>query len=281
MRLSNGQTVNSEPFPRGNVSKEFLGSNQLIRELGQRALVFVRPGLTHEGKGVTAAPGFWDNMQNSGAFIAARGSYTQPDKPETMLNEFTAFGDVDARFFLKSYMVQHYGTSAGVKTEQGKSTPEQCLAAGIDYWTNYIDTAVEQNAWAAFCIHTVRPDDHVGSGHYIFESQAEALFAYTEQLSAENKVWVANLTDAFLYAIEWSTAEVSAYQEGNDRVVVALSCRETAEIYREPLTVRVRLPEGKIGAVLDGRALTMKTEEGMVYAYLNLIPGSQAMIDVQ
>lgn len=280
-RLSNGQTVNSESFPRGNVSMEFLGSNQIIRDLGQRALVFVRPGLTHEGKGVTAAPGFWENMQNSGAFIGARGTYTKPDQPETMLNEFTSFGDADARFSLKSYMVQHYGTSADVKTEKGDSSPEQCLAAGIDYWTGYIDTAVEQNAWAAFCIHAIRPDTHVGSGHYIFSSQADALFAYTEQLSAENKVWVANLTDAFLYAIEWSTSEVRAYREGNDRMVVSLTCRETAEVYGEPLTVRVRLPEGKTSASLDGVALDVRAEADGTYAYFDLIPGTRAVVDVQ
>ena len=279
-RLSNKKTVTSEIFPRGNVSKEFLGSNQIIRELGQRGLVFVRPGLTHEGQGVKLSSGFWDNMQNSGAFIA-RGTYTYPDQPETMLNSFTAFGDADARFFLKSYMVQHYNTSPGVKTEKGKSTPEECLAAGIDYWTDYIDTAVENNAWAAFCIHTIRPDTHTGSGHYIFNSQADALFAYTEQLSAENKVWVANLTDAFLYAIEWSTASVEAHQVGNDRAVVSLSCRETAEIYRLPLTVRILLPAGKTAASLNGSALVTEEAEGLTYAYLNLIPGSEVTLDLQ
>ena len=280
-RLSNGKTVTSEAFPRGNVSKEFWGSNQIIRELGQRGLVFVRPGLTHEGQGLTAIPGFWDNMQNSGAFIGARGTYTHPDKPETMLNSFTDFGNADARFFLKSYMVQHYNTSPGVKTEKGKSTPEECLAEGIEYWTDYIDAAVENNAWAAFCIHTIRPDTHVGSGHYIFNSQADALFAYTEQLSAENKVWVANLTDAFLYAIEWSTSSVEAYQVGNDRVVVSLSCREDAEIYCLPLTVRVQLPAGKTAASLDGTVLPTVEEEGRVYACLDLAPGSEVTLDLQ
>ncbi len=280
-RLSNGKTVTSEAFPRGNVSKEFWGSNQIIRELGQRGLVFVRPGLTHEGQGLTAIPGFWDSMQNSGAFIGARGTYTHPDEPETMLNSFTAFGDADARFFLKSYMVQHYNTSPGVKTEKGKSTPEECLSAGIGYWTDYIDAAVENNAWAAFCIHTIRPDTHTGSGHYIFTSQADALFAYTEHLSAENKVWVANLTDAFLYAIEWSTSSVEAYQVGNDRVMVSLSCREEAEIYCLPLTVRVQLPVGKTAASLDGTVLPTVEEEGRVYACLDLAPGSEVTLDLQ
>jgi hypothetical protein len=138
--------------------------------------------------------------------------------------------------------------------------------------------AVENSAWAAFCIHTIRPDNHVGSGHYIFESQADELFAYTDKLSEENKVWVANLTDAYLYAIERATSSVEAYEDANGNVSVLLSCSETADIYNMPLTVRVRLPEGKQSAELDGKALTTVTENGDVYAYVDLAPNSRVTV---
>lgn len=277
-KLTDGRTVVSDEFPRGNVSKEFWGSKQVLEDLDQRALVFVRTGLSYDGTMVDYSDTFWKNMQDSGAFIGARGTYTYPNKPETMINRFSAFNKIDERFFLKSYMVQHYNTSPTVKTAKGTSTPEQCLAAGIDYWKTYIDVAVENSAWAAFCIHTIRPDNHVGSGHYIFESQADELFAYTDKLSEENKVWVANLTDAYLYAIERATSSVEAYEDANGNVSVLLSCSETADIYNMPLTVRVRLPEGKQSAELDGKALTTVTENGDVYAYVDLAPNSRVTV---
>ena len=280
-KLADGRTVTSEEFPRGNVSKEFWGSKQVLEDLDQRALVFVRTGLTYDGAMVDYSDTFWANMQNSGAFIGARGTYTYPNKPESMINHFSAFADVDERFFLKSYMVQHYNTSATVKTEKGKSTPAQCLDAGIDYWTTYIDTAVANNAWAAFCIHTIRPDTHVGGGHYIFESQADALFAYTEQLTNENKVWVANLTDAYLYAIERATSTVDAYENENGKVFVSLTCSETESFYDMPLTVRVRLPEGKTAATLNGKTLKTETDKGDVYALVDVAPNSSVEIEVQ
>lgn len=280
-KLSDGRTMVSEEFPKGNVSKEFFGSNQILRELSQRALVFVRTGLSVDGSMIKYSDTFWKNMEESGAFIGARGTYTYPNKPDTMINRFTAFNKESERFFLKSYMVQHYNTSSKVKTAKGTSTPEECLAAGIDYWTTYIDTAVENNAWAAFCIHTIRPDNHKGNGHYIFESQADELFAYTEKLSAENKVWVANLTDAFIYAIERSTSTVDAYLDNDGNISVSLTCKESGDIYDEPLTVRIRLPEGKSGASFGGEALTTVTEKNDVYVYVDMIPGTKILLEVK
>ncbi len=273
-KLSDGTVMTSEVFPRGNVTKEFYGSRQILQDLSQRALVFVRTGLSVNGKMVKYSDTFWKNMEESGAFIGARGTYTYPDTPEKMINHFDTFD----RFMLKSYMVQHYNTNPAQKTEKGKSTPQQCLAAGIPYWTNYIDTAVENDAWAAFCIHTIRPDTYVGSSHYIFESQADALFAYTEKLSAENKVWVANLTDAYLYVIERESSTVDAYADDKGNLSVSLSCRETEEFYNVPLTVRVELPEGKTGAELDGKELTTVTEKGTLYVYVDVAPGETVVL---
>ena len=60
-----------------------------------------------------------------------------------------------------------------------------------------------------------------------------------------------------------------------------LRCRETAEIYRLPLTVRILLPAGKTAASLNGSALVTEEAEGLTYAYLNLIPGSEVTLDLQ
>ena len=279
-----GDEFVSEDFPKGNVSKEFLASQQIIQDLdpNQTAYTFVRSGLTAGGKNVKYSDTFWDAIQNSGAYIGARGTYTYPDRPLDMINKFETFANVADRFFLKSYMVQHYNTSPTVKTTQADSGPAECLAAGIPYWTNYIDVAVENNAWAAFCIHTIKPDTYdTRSGHYIYESQADELFAYTEKLAAENKVWVANLTDAFVYVNERSTATVESYVDESGNVVVSLDDREEGSVYNMALTVKVALPDGKNGATVDGKALTAFSENGKTYVYVNVVPGNTATLEVK
>ena len=279
-----GDEFVSEDFPKGNVSKEFLASQQIIQDLdpNQTAYTFVRSGLTAGGKNVAYSDTFWDAIQNSGAYIGARGTYTYPNKPLDMINKFETFANVADRFFLKSYMVQHYNTSPTVKTTQADSGPAECLTAGIPYWTNYIDVAVENNAWAAFCIHTITPDTYdARSGHYIYESPADEPLAYTQKLAAENKVWVANLTDAFVYVNERSTATVESYVDESGNVVVSLDDREEGSVYNMALTVKVALPDGKNGATVDGKALTAFSENGKTYVYVNVVPGNTATLEVK
>jgi hypothetical protein len=132
-----------------------------------------------------------------------------------MVNIFSEFDKPDVRNKIKSYMVQHYNTSPSVKTTQADSGPAECLAAGIPYWTNYIDTAVEMKGWAAFCIHNIRPDTHdTRSGHYIYQSQADQLFGHAQRLSDEGKLWIATLSEGMIYANEWVASSVQAYEDG-------------------------------------------------------------------
>lgn len=279
-----GEKFTSEDFPKGSVSKEFLASQQIIQDLDptQKVATFVRSGLTAGGKNVKYSDTFWDAIPNSGAYIGARGTYTYPDRPLDMINKVEEFADPLGRFRLKSYMVQHYNTSATVKTTNANSGPAECLAAGIPYWTDYIDTAVENNAWAAFCIHTIKPDNYdARSGHYIFESQADELFAYTEKLSKENKVWVANLTDAFVYVNERSTSTVESYVDENGKLAVNLDDKEEGSIYNMALTVKVTLPVGKTSASLDGKALKSFVENGRTCIYVDVVPGNSVLIDMK
>lgn len=278
-----GEKFTSEDFPKGSVSKEFVASKQIIQDLDptQLAAAFVRSGLTAGGKNVDYSATFWDPIATSGAYIGARGTYTYPDKPRDMVNVFSEFTDSAVRNKIKSYMVQHYNTNPNMKTTQANSGPAECLAAGIPYWTDYIDTAVEMKGWAAFCIHTIRPDTHdTRSGHYIYRSQADELFAHTQKLAADNKVWVATLSEGMIYAIERSTASVDAYVDG-DKVVVILDHKEEGEYFNMPLTVKVSLPAGKTSASVDGNALKTFAENGKTYAYVDVAPKASVAVDVK
>jgi len=270
-----GEKFTSDDLPIGSQSKEFIASKQIIQDLdpSQPAAVFVRSGLTAGGKNVKYSDTFWDPIHTSGAYIGGRGTYTYPDTPRDMVNVFSEFDQPEVKNKIKSYMVQHYNTSPTVKTTQANSGPAECLAAGIPYWTDYIDTAVEMKGWAAFCIHTIRPDTHdTRSGHYIFQSQADALFAHSEKLAKENKVWIATLSEGMIYAIEWSSARVQAYVDG-DSIEVSLTHDEKGEYFNMPLTVKIALPEGKTSASVGDTALKTFTESGKTYAYVDVTPG--------
>ena len=283
-RNTNGDVFTSDVFPIGNVRKEYYASNQILRDLGQRAYTLVSAGLTAGGYMIDYTDSYRALPQTSGAFIGKRTTYTYPKDPESMVNVIADFDSEDFRFNVKSYMVQHYNTSSTAPTSTSADTysKEACMEAGVGYWTDYIDTAVEMGGWAAFCFHNIRPDTHTGTtGHFVYQSQADAVFAHTEQLSEENKVWVANFTDACLYVFERATSEVGAYIDGTGNVVVSLDDKEDDEIFTMPLTVKVALPTGKSSATLDGNALTAFVEDEVTYVYVDIVPGNSVILAVE
>jgi hypothetical protein len=181
-------------------------------------------------------------------------------------------------------MVQHYAASATApkSTSASDYSKDACLNAGVGYWTEYIDKAVEMGEWAAFCFHNVKADTHTGtSGHFVFESQLDSVFNHTENLAKENKVWVASFTDACLYMFERATAEVNAYTDENGNVVVKLDDKENDEIFTMPLTVKVALPEGKTAAKANGTALDTFSEGNATYVYVDLVPGTSLTLTVE
>ena len=241
------------------------------------------------GAGLTAPDGnmikytqsYVNLPQESGAFIGKRTTYTYPQTPEVMVNNIADFVNEDNRFNVKAYMVQHYNTSSTAPsgTSAANYSKEACLEAGIGYWTDYIDKAVEMGGWAAFCFHNVNADSHTGTGgHFVFESQADAVFKYTDDLTKENKVWVANFTDACLYVFERATSQVGAYINGDGNIVVDLNDKEDDSVFTMPLTVKVALPTGKTQATLEGEMLQSFTENDKTYVYVNIVPGNSVTL---
>lgn len=281
---TSGNVFTSEVFPIGNVRKEYYASNQILRALGERALTMVGAGLTAGGAMIDYTDNYRELPQKSGAFIGKRSTYTYPTTPDVMVNNVSDFLDETNRFNVKSYMVQHYNTSstAPKNTNASNYSKDACMAAGVEYWTNYIDEAVKMGGWAAFCFHNVRDDSHTGTtGHFVYQSQADAVFKHSDDLAKENKVWVANFTDACLYMFERSTAELDAYIDGDGNVVVSLNDKENDEIFTMPLTVKVALPTEKTVAKLGETTLNTFTDNGNTFVYVDIIPGNSVTITVE
>ena len=140
----------------------------------------------------------------------------------------------------------------------------------FESWTQYIDYAIESGGWANFCLHQIFEDGTVSEAFHLKESQARALFAYTNR----DDVWVANYSEACKYYAEWSTAEVSV--ECNDGVIsVTLTDAENNEVYDEALTVRVTVPTGWTECIVGDKTVeVMVDENGESFVYVNIIPDS-------
>ena len=128
------------------------------------------------------------------------------------------------------------------------------------------------NGWAGFCIHDIMPASATSSpnGHFIYEAQAEKLFAY----ASEKNIWVATYTAASMYYAEWSTATVSSVYE-NGSVKVTLTDRENNDIFTEALTVKVSVPATWTLAISGSEILEIhKNSDGSAYVYVNIVPDS-------
>ena len=135
-------------------------------------------------------------------------------------------------------------------------------------WTQFIDNAAANNGWATYCIHKI--SEAATSGHYILESDAEALFAH----AASKNVWVANYTEAFLYYTEWASAQVSAVYD-NGSIKVTLTDAEDNGVYDEALTVKVSVPASWAAAEANGERLEIHTDtDGSCYVLVDILPDS-------
>ncbi len=272
---NDGTVAQSEYFPKGNVTKELAASAQIIEELlGERAYGYIKPGV-----GAKLSKYYYDLVISSDIYIAARTTSNSPENPISMVNYVENFEDISKRFSVKAYMVEHYNVSPYKDTDE-TSSPSDCLKYGIEYWTNYIDKAAETEGFACFCIHNIRGDTHTGSGHFIYQSQADALFGYVNE---RDDLWIATFEDAMLYYNEWSTATVSATAYRDEKITVTLSDSENDEIYNMPLTVKVEVPDTWVKAVATQgqrvETLPIYTDDdGVCFVYVDIVPDSDDMI---
>ena len=152
------------------------------------------------------------------------------------------------------------------------STNAECLAAGIENWTDFIDAAVEKGGWASFCIHEIRPDNHTGGDHHIYESQAKALFAYAN--SYGDRLWIAGYDDAARYYLAWAYASLDTTLLDNRVILLTLESSSSDERLLVPLTVEVKIPDSWTGVTLNGAELEILEEDnGSRYVLVDITAG--------
>ena len=279
--MKNGESspTVSEVMPEGSSTKEIYASKQIIEELfgdyvyKNELLSLVDAGISVKTVNHTLADGtvvvsyriFFKELlvlaYERGDLISVRGTFGWNYDPSLDISSkvVTAqrYDTYDERMSTPAYMVEYYN-----------SNPDGDGSDDVSNWIAYIDSAIELNGWACFCIHMI--DDNAESGHYIYQSQAEKMFAYTNS----KNVWVATYTEAAMYYSEWSTANIEVAYE-NGAISVTLTDGERDDVYTEELTVKVSVPEEWQSAKCGSELLTVhRDENGGAYVYVNIVPDS-------
>jgi hypothetical protein len=279
--VKNDGTVATGTALGGSTSKEVYASRQIIEELFPSSLyinqkpytVMINAGIGVKMSDVTVNgtlyPTYYTYFQQiysqaveSGDYIGGRGTFQISNTTDSASKVITAakMKDLSYRMNVPAYMIV---------TENRNSTGA-VSTGGIGNWTAFIDHAIDQNGFAAFCIHNIHANVADHSGHKISEKDAEELFAYTEG----KNVWVATFTDAMTYYSEWSTANVTSKYE-NGRVKVTLTDAERDDIFNMALTVKVNVPAIWSSATANGQSLELhRNSNGSAYVYVNIVPDS-------
>ena len=272
---NSGQLHTSSEFPVGSTKKEIYASKQILQELfpsslypSQKAISMVEPGIgvktstaTLGDKTVISYKPYYDQLIkqaiNNGDYIGSRSTFQATGGFDAYVNTHKSLKKLEDRMNVKAFMIL-----------------DKNAGDGISYWKRYIDAALDEGGWACFCIHNISPQPM--NGHYILESQAEQLFAYTQSLGRD--IWVANFTEAMLYYCEWSTAEVTSTYE-NDKITVVLTDEESKnEIYNVPLTVKITVPESWTSAKAGEQTLSVSVDaDGNRFVYVDIVPDSGAV----
>lgn len=263
---SQGNLHQTARLPKGNLTMELNASAQILKELGQRGIAFVIPGV-----GANLPTAFYDLLRSNGTYIGARGVTYGITNAEVLK-------DISKRYDIASYAIEYYGSSAVTNTTKA-STPKECLNAGIDKWQAYIDDTIKEGGWGCFLVHNVRDDGYQNAyEHFIYKSQADKLFNYL--YSKGDDVWVATYTDAQIYYNQWSTSTVSAEAYKDEYITLTHSDMENGEMYNVAMTVKVSVPEAWTGAKVGENIYEVKTAaDGTKFIYVDILPDSTLKID--
>ncbi|MGN0278004.1 MAG: polysaccharide deacetylase family protein [Lachnospiraceae bacterium] len=150
----------------------------------------------------------------------------------------------------------------------------------------WIDEAVEEKAWIIEMWHNISEDGARGGYQEISFEKADEHMGYIAQMVHQEKIWAASLTEASKYLLEKENAAVSATYS-NSKIKVKLRCDKKAvpeEVYNEPLTVIILLPETTGNVLYQERKkddrIRIREENGESYLEFEMLPNSEVTINL-
>ena len=150
----------------------------------------------------------------------------------------------------------------------------------------WIDEAVEERAWIIEMWHNISEDGARGGYQEISFEKADEHMGYIAQMVQQEKIWVASLIEASKYLLEKENAAVSATYS-NSKMKVKLRCDKKVvpeEVYNEPLTVIILLPETTGNVLYQERKkddrVRIREENGETYLEFEMLPNSEVTINL-
>ena len=103
----------------------------------------------------------------------------------------------------------------------------------------HLERHIERAGWCRIHYHSI------GDGEAASEANFRAALDAAKE--HEHKLWIAGMADIYKYQMERAGATLSITDSKPSRVVLQLSCSTDAQLYDQPLTLEVVLPEGWSG----------------------------------
>ncbi len=241
-----GKPTGTKTFPKGHITMELAASKQLLVELfSQDSRYFVMPGT-----GMKASDYYLNLLQGGSIYAGSRNTINE-------LNDLSQFATKHST--INAYMI--------------------AASESPDAWNDFIDLAIKEGKWATFCIHKIVADYTPASGHYIYQKNADAMFAHANTLAAEGKLWIATMTEAADYARLRKAATVKAETFRDESVSVTLTATNPESGIGETfegisLTVKVAVPAGWSGTVnaSNGATAEVQSDATGTYVYIDIVP---------
>ncbi len=277
-KKNDGTYANTSVLPINNIVMEHRAAKQIVETIGDsETYCLVTPGVG------APTPTYVSRSILRNGYLLARGTFGATDSSvnSKLANYIFHADDLLTESRLRSvpaFMIEHFNSSPDVITTSS-STNEECLAAGIKNWTDFMDLALANGGWASFCLHEIRPDTYTGGDHHIYESQAKELFAYANAYG--ERAWIARYDDAARYFLAWAYATPNATVIDDKLIVLSLDTTTGDERLAVPLTVKVKLQNSWLGVTLDGEELEIREEEnGTRYVLVDLVPGNSVTLEI-
>jgi hypothetical protein len=130
------------------------------------------------------------------------------------------------QYFLDTYAVFPVWGSLGMDDVYGDQ---------VSTFRRRLKDHVERGLWCKIHFHSIGEGLATSVDHFVSAMEIVKEF--------RSDVWVAGLADAFKYQEEWKASTLSAESAAPDEVAIQLNCLSDPELYDQPLTLEVAMPE--------------------------------------
>ncbi len=119
------------------------------------------------------------------------------------------------------------------------TSPEACKIADLDTFKRYLERTVEDRDWISFYYHTIGAERSMAIAERAFRDQVRYL------RSRRREIWFGGIAQVHKYREERRKAKIEIQAVEPFKLKIDVTCETDPELYDQPLTVWIGLPEGR------------------------------------